>query len=383
MIQRPEPSTVNAVPRHGGLRGLFVALLVIGASRAYAFDDYTGPLGGTTSFYGQLSPSVISVDDGTTSKTAVVDNSHSNSRIGFFLTRPASGREFRFRFETSLGFRQSDAVSQTSTGQPIDWEPSDIRYVDFSWKFENLGRLSIGHGSMATNSAASADLSGTGLVTGVSVPDMAGGFEFRTATGALSGITVNSAYKTFEGIRRARLRYDTRDLRGLTFSVAAGAEVLEENNSEENYDMALIYQGERGEFSTQGSFGGSINKKDAEPTQQEIVGSFSVLHKPTGLNFTVSGGHRDPGGRGVYTKLGYIADWIQIGRTALSMDYLYSKDVFAPDTVSHAWGIGIVQNISAAQMDLYLGYRNYSVSDASAISYENLQAIQFGTRWRF
>jgi len=40
------------------------AIVLIWAGQAGAFENYVGPLGGRTTFYGQFSPSVISVDDG-------------------------------------------------------------------------------------------------------------------------------------------------------------------------------------------------------------------------------------------------------------------------------------------------------------------------------
>ena len=364
---------------HLGMCAILAWLL---AGQAAAFEDYTGPLGGTTSFYGQLSPSVISVDDGIQNKAALVDNTHSSSRIGFLLVRPAQGREFRFRFETGLGFRQSDAVSQTYTGDAIDWERSDIRYVDFSWQFDRLGRFSIGHGGMAADQTASADLSGTGLANGVSVPDMAGGFEFRTSSGALSGVTVKSAYKTYDGIRRARLRYDTRSVSGFTLSVSAGAEVLEDNSSEKNYDIALRYENETDILKLQGAIAGSATRTDGLPTRQDQVGSFSALHKPSGLSFTISTGSGNPGGRDLYGKLGYQLGWLPVGRTYFSVDYLYNKDVAFSGARARAWGGAIVQNFQDQGFDLYLGLRRYTLS-GSAVILDDLKAFQFGTRWRF
>lgn len=313
----------------------------------------------------------------------MVDNTHSSNRIGFVLNRAAEGRELRFRIETGLGFRQSDAVSQTYTGDWIDWEPSDIRYVDFSWQFDRFGRLSIGHGGMAADQTASTDLSGTGLANGVSVPDIAGGFEFRTVAGALSGVSIKSACKIFDGIRRAWIRYDTRPVNGFTLSVSAGAKVFEEDNSEDNYDIALRYENEIGPFKMQGAVAASATRKNDEPTRQYQVESLSALHNPSGLSFTVSTGIGNPGGRGIYGKLGYQQDWLAVGRTYLSIDYIYSKDIAFADARSRAWGAAIVQNFRDQEFGLFLGLRNYSLTGAAATGYQDIRAAHLGSRWRF
>jgi hypothetical protein len=50
------------------------------------------------------------------------------------------------------------------------------------------------------------------------------------------------------------------------------------------------------------------------------------------------------------------------------------------------WGIGVVQNVDAAAMELYLGYRNYSVdldSLAGTYSFEDLHVVAGGARIKF
>ena len=44
------------------------------------------------------------------------------------------------------------------------------------------------------------------------------------------------------------------------------------------------------------------------------------------------------------------------------------------------WGLGMVQAIDAAAMDLYIGYRNYDLGDLGA---DDLQIISAGARLKF
>jgi porin-like protein len=360
------------------------ALLVpVSRARAQAFDDFTGPLGGTTSVYGQFSPSFIVVGDGAEIGSAVVDNGHSNSRVGLQLTRPAGNREFRFRFETGLGLRRSDRVTQGFTGPLLDWNKSEIRFIDASWKFDRGFRISAGHGSMATDGVVSADLSRTDQANSVSVPDMAGNFRFRTASGVLSAITVKSAFNTFDGIRRARLRYDSRPFRGVTFAVSVGAEVFDERNPERNVDVALRYEGEVRNLTLRGAAGASVTSENGLATRYDVSGSFAVLHRPSGMNLAIAAGEGQSGGLFSYYKVGILRDWFAVGPTALSVDYHFGGDIASPGSRSESWGIGIVQTLEEQGLNLYLGLRRYRLSDTSASSYQPVQAIQFGTRLKF
>ena len=364
---------------------LAFVLVLAGAGMARAFEDYTGHWGGTWSPYGQFSPSAIGVGDGTGWKFRAVDNANSNSRLGFVMRRALGRGEFRFRFETGLGIRQSSEVSQGFTGDAIDWTRSDIRFLDLIWDRGALGTFSVGHGSMATDQVALADLSGTVLVTGVSVPDMAGSFLFRTTGGILSPISVKSAYKTYDGIRRARLRYDRPVARveGLTLSISAGAEILKKNNTEANVDVAATYQRKTDRFRLEGAIGASLTRQNNRVTRNDVIGSVSFLHRPSGVSVTVAASTSNTGGAMSYLKLGYLADLIPAGPTALSVDIYDGADIAAPGSRSRAWGIGIVQHLPRPDVEVYLGFRRYSYSDSSPLSYHPLRAVQFGTRWQF
>ncbi|WP_146345048.1 porin [Phaeobacter marinintestinus] len=347
-----------------------------------AFDDYTGPLGVTTRVYGQFSPSYLSVRDGGQVTRTLADNSNSVSRVGLILRRPFEVGEFQFRFETAMGFRESGKVSQLDRGDPFDWDESDIRFVDTAFQINKRGLFSFGHGSMATDQVASADLSGTKLANSVSVPDMAGGMFFRNTSGALSAIKVKSAFNTFDGVRRARLRYDFRARRGITLSVSAGAEILQDDNDEENFDVAATYIDTIGKFDIQGAVGGSITNQNNRRTRKDLVGSVSVLHKPTGISATVAGGQGSSGGLFTYAKIGLQRDWSQLGPTALSFDYHYGQDIVVNGSISQSWGVAVVQRLERQQIDVFFGYRGYALQGVG-VSLQDVHAIQMGARWRF
>lgn len=369
------------------MRGFALIMLAsaagaLGGTPARAFDDYAGPLGTTTSIYGQFSPSLLSAHDGDGYTTALADNSNSVSRLGLRIQREFDLGTFQLRFETAMGFRESKSVKQTSSVKGFDWDRTDIRFVDASFHFGGRGVFSVGHGSMATDQVAMADLSGTTLATSVSVPDMAGGMVFRTQSGVLTGIPVKSAFNTFDGVRRARLRYDFRPIRGVTLSVSAGSEVLRQRNDEQNFDAAITYVESFRGIELEGAMGASISSLNNQRTRKDLVGSVSARHPGSGLNLTLASGQGSAGGVFYYAKLGLRRGWWDIGHTAVSVDFHRGHDIATPGSSSTAWGIGIVQRLDRQEVDLFLGYRNYAL-DGPALDLQDVQAVQMGARWRF
>ena len=93
-----------------------------------------------------------------------------------------------------------------------------------AWLEGAWGRVNMGQGDGAANGATESDLSGTGLANGIGVADLGGGFGYRTAGGALSGVTVGGSInqQDFES-RYDRLLYVTPNFGGLRASELARA----------------------------------------------------------------------------------------------------------------------------------------------------------------
>jgi hypothetical protein len=110
---------------------------------------------------------------------------------------------------------------------------------------------------------------------------------------------------------------------------------------------------------------------------------------------TAFGGNR--GDVTMWYLLGGIAkNWTGLGNTVLYGEYANVEDGAAGFVVNgeilrssnaEMWGLGIVQNIDAAAMELYLSYRQYS-ADARELggtgqSYEDFNVVLGGARIRF
>ena len=107
-----------------------------------------------------------------------------------------------------------------------------------------------------------------------------------------------------------------------------------------------------------------------------------------------------------HVQAGIRQNFFGIGATSLYGEYGKHNDFGVLNTVSTAgvssvtiggaamvgdnlriWGLGVVQNIDAAAMDLYLGYRNYAAEGVTAAgvtsSLNSIDVIAAGARIRF
>ena len=355
--------------------------LAAAAAPAMAELKYDNNSGGSVLLYGQFSPAFQWVDDGADSYSTLVDNAHSNTRVGMLLTQPMGQGTFTFTFETALGLRSSDGVSQSGKPDAFDWDRTKLRKIDAAYDTGEYGKFYLGQGSMATDGLAENDFSGTGMATYNGIGDSAGSFEFRTSGGALSGISISDVAPSLDGGRRGRIRYDTPSFSGFTVSVAAGEEILASGSDDNFYDIALRYAGEFGGGEVAGGLG--FSRKDSGGTDtDDTFGSVAVL-LDSGFNFAFAAGSRDSGGDYLYGKAGYQADWLAVGRTAVSIDIYDGSDFVTAGSDTQVLGVGASQMIDDQNLELYIGYRMYDFSDTSGTSYQDIDSILAGARWKF
>ena len=342
---------------------------------------FTNEAGTTATFYGQVNLTFQSVDDGENTYDGFVDNSNSTSRVGLWIDGTLFDNRFRLNFETGLGIKNTAETSQTEDANWLDWQRTDIR------KFEvvssgNFGAIWVGQGSMATDGVAEIDNSGTSVVGYVNLADTAGGFLFRDGA-ALSGQTIGSVFKDFDGPRRFRLRYDTPDFSGFVLSAAVGNEILAEGDDASYYDAAVRYSYANETVDLDAGLGYSW-KDDEGDTTEQVIASASATHVPTGLNLTLATGKQmSDGGSYLYAKVGWRGDLIAAGETAVSADIYNGSDFGVLGSESSSWGLQAVQQFSDLGLEAYLGYREYSYDHVSGSDFQDVDSILVGARWKF
>lgn len=326
--------------------------------------------------YGQFNKGFLFYDDGNYQKWyPLVDNDSSSSRFGLRAhdlrdNDVAFGLNFEFEWEPySTGY-----VNQTNS-HDVDYADVGLRKAEIYLTHDNLGKLWVGHGSMASDGTSEVDQSGTSLAGYASVGDIAGAQLFRMSDGSLSDISIYNGFSDLDGLgRKNRVRYDTPEING--FSIGTSVDV------DWNWDAALKYQNQLGDFSVGAAAAYSVNKDNDNGL---VNGSLSVLHDPTGLSLTVAAGSKDQDSRSpdfVYGKLGYQSDWFAFGRTYFSIDAYSGHDIKTSGSKSQSYGFAMVQNVSDWNTDYYLGLRTYDYDDPDA-SYYDSHAVICGARIKF
>ncbi len=330
--------------------------------------------------YGQLNLGVVYADDGVSSDTVFTDNDNSNSRIGLLYSRDlASGGEFRFNFETGLGLTGSGSLTQGEDDFDIDYKRTEIRKFEVIYVTPDIGTFSFGQGSTATDGTGEADFSGTSLIQYSGLSDLAGSREFQLLSGVGSGINVSNVFGSFDGSRRFRARYDTPTYNGFGLALSAGEEVLTSGDDNEYYDIGLNYDQDYGDLRVAARVGYSWRGS----SEELLVGSFALLHEPTGLNLAVAGGSQQEGDASYgYVKAGWQQNWFSIGQTRLSVDYYAGDDFSVIGSDSDSVSLAVVQVVDAYDLELYAIYRTYELDGTGAEVFD--QDVSFvGARWRF
>ena len=336
---------------------------------------------------GHINRAVMFWDDGREDGVYSVGNK--NDQTNFSFTGDAkiapgwvAGYELVIRVRDSL----SDDVSQDID----DGTGENFQIWQSHWYVasESYGKLSVGLASRVSDTAAENDLSEAGVAGYAGVQDIGGAFALRRSDGTLIDIASGDLGNHFNGDTANVVRYDTPEYKGFIASASFGEDDI--------WDVGLKYSGEGGGFQTDASIAYTEVKDNdgvfADIDHSTLLGSIAILHQASGLNALIAAGDRsfdeqtvdadgvarDPkNARFIYAKLGWIAKLNTLGPTAFYGEYGHFKNYLtvqsdglevelggaAGDRITGStldvWGLGVVQHIEAAEMQLYVGYRNH------------------------
>ncbi len=340
--------------------------------------------------YGQINKGFLVHSDGDdTNVYPLVDNSNSSTRAGIkYEEKWWSNTTVFGNVEGEWNPYATGTVNQLNKSD-VEWDDHALRKFEVRVDVEELGRLWVGQGSMASDGTAEKDLSGTGVIAYSSVGDSAGGqlFSFGGAQG-LSNVKIGDAFANFDGLsRRMRVRYDTPAFGGARLSTSAGYDAL---GGEEDIGWDIAATFDRNEPDESLAFSAGISfLRPARRDSYGYGGSASVLHKPSGISLTIAEGISDEQGSSrdpafLYGKLGYMPDLTELGPTAFSIDVYVGNDFRTNSSESLSFGLAGVQTIKYqdTSFDLYGLVRHYSF-DETGTSYENGLSFLTGARWSF
>ncbi len=135
---------------------------------------------------------------------------------------------------------------------------------------------------------------------------------------------------------------------------------------------------------------GYAEDEDDQPaskgTNERISGSVSVMHIPTGLNFTFAAGDDENDSSleqsFYYAKVGLFRKWNSLGKTAISVDYGFGDEFAENNGEFTHWGIQINQYIDAAAMEVYASYSHNEYENDTA-QFEDIDIFMIGSRIKF
>ena len=323
--------------------------------------------------YGQVNRALLMWNDGFDSGNHVVDNHTSSGRFGFVgQTAIGPGLTAGYRFEVDAPFPSSDEVFNGPDGRTgISGAMNHLRLRQSYWNLasNDFGGVSVGFQSPATDDVTLINL-------GSQMNDAAlhynNSFRIRldmAKPAIITDLTWGQIAHNVDSLRGNFVRYDTPILRGAFLSAAWNDDV---------WDVAARYQKESSSFRFAGGIG---YMKDAVREFEDVRGSASLIHEPTGLYASVAGGLRNaqhslPGADDLayfyYAQLGVSKRWFSHGKTAVYVDHgLYrdynvgellsiNPDTSLPvvwgtltDTEVRRWGFGVEQAFDSAALLLY------------------------------
>lgn len=289
-------------------------------------------------------------------------------------------------FELVLRARDdlSDDVDQSSDNG--SGGPFQLWQAHWFIESETLGKISVGLASRVSDTAPENDLSETGAAGYAGAQDIGGAFGLRRADAAITNVTWGDVISHFNGDTANVVRYDTPEFAGFIASASWGEDDI--------WDVGLKYEGESGGFKVAASLA-YTEVTDGDflfGDHSALVGSAAILHEATGFNALISAGERQHDGsqlnaagtgftpldpKFVYAKLGWIAKLNGLGPTAFYGEYGLFEELFqtlfvpaAPPgaeaqvtsgSEAQVLGAGLVQHIDGADMQIYIGYRRYSM----------------------
>jgi predicted porin len=355
--------------------------------------------------YGQVNKALLIWDDGIDSDAFVVDNTLASSRVGLIGKAAISpGMTAGYNIELEIMDARADEVNNWE-GKSGDEGSDGLKLRQNYWYIESdkLGRISVGHQSTAADGASE-------VVLGNSMrnadPNIGSSFCIRTngAADCVSRLntttTVSGSYAQWaEDFTADRLndiiRYDTPSFYGFVLSASWG--------DNDFADVALRFKKEFNGLRVAAAVAYQWDDQNEIFANENLAGSFSVMHVPTGLYGAFSAGNRKFTGtaEGIlddqsfwYVQGGIERKWLPYGSTTLYGEYGQYNSFWASfsgignDSKAERVGFGINQKVDAAAMDIYANATFWSFEDkywskGFGVEYQDLTTVMVGSRIQF
>jgi hypothetical protein len=361
---------------------------------------------------GQVTRSILYWNDGDDSGTyAGLDNHNQSTRFifsGSAKIRPDLTAGFEFMTEWAAGARTSQADQLSPDGGPQGtFLATDgvlaVRTANWWLEDKHWGRVTVGRVNVG-GPVGTIDLGGISTAAHFS-PGLVGGAFFVAGTTRLGGVVG----PTYGGDRIEGVRYDSRNIGGFVGQATWGEDDL--------WSASLRYAGEHGGFRLAAGIG--YEEQDGPPNQliqldtgarnmdNEWSGSLALMHVATGLfaqgHYAESEFFNGTEAKFWMVQAGITKNWIGLGNTSFYGEYGEAQDyikggsgsavtnviTLLPGASSDVefFGLGVVQQIDAAAMEVFLSWRRFEVdvvgAPVGANGSNELDLVHGGARIRF
>jgi Gram-negative porin len=361
---------------------------------------------------GQVTRSILYWNDGNNSGTyAGLDNHNQSTRFvfsGSAKISPSVTAGFEFMTEWSGGARTSTVNQDSPDGGVSSDGTLNVRTANWWLEDKALGRLTVGRVNVG-GPVATIDLGGISTVAHFS-PGLVGG-AFRVAGTTVLGSVIGP---TYGGDRIEGIRYDSANIGGFVGQATWGEDDV--------WSASLRYAGEHGGFRIAAGIGYEAQDPSATQTVQldngarfldnEWSASLAILHTASGLfaqgHYARSEFLNGTDARFWMIQGGITKNWFGMGNTSLYAEYGEATDFIksglnvaasigtvqvttgfpTASSDSDFFGLGVVQQIDAAAMEVFLGWRRFDTTvtghpTAAANGSSDLDLVHGGARIRF
>lgn len=379
------PLRANARPTRTGLAATAAALMLASTVPAVAQPAWPKSDGDGWTFYGQINQAYLNYDDSVESRGFfTVDNANNlnGSNFGFLYDGELdSGVGYSGRFQLAVTPRPSNEVSlQNPAGVPYELDAEDITYLEIAFQQTNGARLYFGQGDMTANLSAP-DYSGTTIIAGPNVSQIAGDMLLRFENGTLSNRTLSDAIGTFDSGRKFRLRYDSRSFNGFAFSGSIGQDLEDSANDYTDIDAQVSYEGQIPNW----RYAAVLDITGIGDNEYAVMASLAFMHS-SGLNFTTTQAKSQNDKHYYYIKMGYLQNVLSMGPTAFSVEWYNNGDWIVQGSEAQSIGVSLVQYITRYDLQIYAAYRNFEAYQHAGLKNEDFRtgdAVIAGLAWEF
>lgn len=308
---------------------------------------------------GQINKALLFIDD----EARVIENSAAESYVAI------SGAA-RITKDWGAGY-----VLEIGVGGHADFaSPDDANeiYTRRSFVFVDspIGRISMGRQSQATDGIAETTVANTAVAARM--------LSLRPLNGPEPGDVLD----LWDGTRHDLVRFDSVEIFKGFFASASWSPNTADNT--DVWDVALRYRGEGGGFRV----GAGIGYRRGIVVPAFIAGggdalsvwsgSVSAMHMTTGLFLSGAYGGIDVDGFSQSLKAWHVQGGIERNWSELGKTTLFAEAAEADDIETKLYGLGVVQAIDAAALDVYLTGRRIEL-----LGGDEADVIMAGARVQF